>query len=350
MAPKRILLSSYRFHPSIGGQETSSLFLAKGFVERGHQVTVVTATPGDTHGYPYKVVREPSAGELYRLVRDADIVWQNHIALRHLWPLALLSRPLVFMHHISLRMLGDVKPHLGNLKRFVSRMGRNVFVSKALRDESALPGDIVPNSYDEKTFRVIPGIERDRDLVFVGRLRRYKGADLLVDAVADLAAQGIEAKTTVVGLGKEADALKAQAAEKGLAKLIDFPGPQTGEELARILNRHKILVIPSRCEEAFGIVGLEALACGCVVVAADSGGLPEVLGPAAKIFPKENSRSLAAILKTLLTDQRALDDVRRNIPAQLAKYDKSMILDACERVIDEATRASPSGTVGMARN
>jgi hypothetical protein len=57
---------SYHFHPSIGGLETSSRFVASGLTERGHDVTVVTATPDDGSKFPFEVVRR-------RLVREADV-------------------------------------------------------------------------------------------------------------------------------------------------------------------------------------------------------------------------------------------------------------------------------------
>jgi glycogen synthase len=110
----------------------------------------------------------------------------------------------------------------------------------------------LPKSYDEETFRLLPEIERDRDIAFLGRLVRYKGADLLIDAAARLAARGIQAKTIVIGQGPEEAALKQQAGAAGIAKLVEFAGPQQGEALAALLNRHEILVIPSRYDEAFG--------------------------------------------------------------------------------------------------
>ncbi|KAB2881876.1 MAG: glycosyltransferase family 4 protein, partial [Pseudorhodoplanes sp.] len=54
----RILISSYQFLPSIGGLETATLTLASGLAERGHEVTVVTATPADgPDGFPFRVCR-----------------------------------------------------------------------------------------------------------------------------------------------------------------------------------------------------------------------------------------------------------------------------------------------------
>jgi glycosyltransferase involved in cell wall biosynthesis len=168
--------------------------------------------------------------------------------------------------------------------------------------------------------------------------------------VADLTALGIAAKTTIIGLGKEEAALKAQAAAAGVAKLVEFPGPQQGEALARLLNRHRILVIPSRCEEAFGIVALEALASGCVVVAADSGALPEVVGPCGLIFPKDDKDALVAALKKLLLDSNEIDALRRHVPAQLARFRDTAVLDACEAVISDTVGSPPTGEARLAGN
>lgn len=346
----RIVLFSYHFHPSIGGLETSSRFLANGLTERGHDVTVVTATPDDGSKFPFPVVRRPGPLRLLRLVRDADVVWQNQISMRSLWPLFLIPRPLIIMHHIWLRARPGAEPRFGWLKRLACRMGQNVFVSKELQQEIGLPGTIVPNSYDDETFRLRPDIERDRDVAFLGRLVRYKGADLLIDAVARLAARGIQTKTTVIGQGPEATALKQQAANAGVGSLVDFAGPQRGEPLARLLNRHKILVIPSRYDEAFGIVALEALACGCVVVAADSGALQEVVGPCGATFPKEDASALTDLLEKLLSDRAIIDEFRRQIPAHLARFDKTAVLDACEAVIRETAEASTANMFRFARS
>jgi glycogen(starch) synthase len=334
-----ILLTSYQFHPSIGGLESASMLLASGLVERGHDVTVVTDTPGPIEGYPFHIVRRPRPMQMLRLVRAADVVWQNQVSLRRLWALLLVPRPLIIMHHVSFRWPEkdiEIGPRFGLLKRLACRMGRNVFVSSVLREDARLPGIVIPNSYDEKNFRIIPEIERDRDVAFLGRFVRFKGADILIDALAQLSKRGLRLRTTIIGIGPEEEALKARAAATSVADLIDFPGPAREEALARLLNRHRILVVPSRWEEPFGIVALEGLACGCVVVVADSGALPEVIGPCGLTVPKNDPAALAQALNRLLGDPAALENYRQRISAHLAKYSKAALLDACEAAILDA--------------
>jgi glycogen(starch) synthase len=331
----RILLTSYAFHPSIGGLETASMLLASGLAERGYDVTVVTQTPGPTEGCPFHIVRRPGLLQMLHLVRNADLVWQNQVSLRRLWAVMLVPRPLIIMHHIWLTTDVEAGPRFEFIKRLACRLGRNVFVSTALRDDARLPGTIIPNTYDEKRFRVIPGIERDRDVAFLGRIVRPKGADILVDAVAQLARNGRRLRATIIGVGPEEDMLKGRAAAAGVSDLIEFSGPKRDEELVRMLNRHRILVVPSRWEEPFGIVALEGLACGCVTVVSHSGALPEVIGPCGPTVPKDDPAALAVELDRLVSNPDILADYRRHAPQHLNHYTQTAMLDACEAVIRE---------------
>jgi glycosyltransferase involved in cell wall biosynthesis len=341
----RILISSYHFLPSIGGLETSTLTIASGLAERGHDVTVVTTTPADgPDRFPFRVVRNPGPAHLIGLVREADIVWQNHVSLRMLWPLLFVRRPLVIMHHIWLSDLAEVGIRFGALKRLACKLGTNVFVSDLLRRSARLPGQVVPNSYDETNFRLLPDIARDRDVIFLGRLVPYKGADVVVDAIGLLAARGRPANATIIGLGPEENALRARTDAAGIADRVTFAGPVRGEELARLLNRHQILVVPSRWEEPFGIVALEGLACGCVVAVADSGALPEVIGPCGPVFPKNDPAALAATLEELLQDPARLAAYRAQAPAHMKKFTKRTFIDACEAAIQDATAAATSAS------
>ena len=254
----RIVITSSVFHPSLGGIETTTHSLASGLIERGYDVTVVTSTPGGTEGYPYKVVRGPAPAAFLRLVRDSDLMWQNHISLRLLWPLIFMPRPLIIMHHIWLRSDAQTETRNGFIKRFACTFGRNVFVSSILRDGADLPGAIIPNTYSEQLFREIPGVVRDRDVVYLGRLKTFKGPDIVIDALAKLTAGNKRLMATMIGLGPQVDELKQRAEMAGIAAQIDFPGTMEGEALARTLNRHRILVVPSRWEEPFGLVALDS--------------------------------------------------------------------------------------------
>lgn len=330
----RILITSFDFAPSIGGIETAGTTLARGLAARGHDVTVVTATEGGTEpGDPFKVVRRPSPAALLNLVRGSDVVWQNHISLRFLWPLLIVRKPLVIMHHLVLATDVGSGPRYGALKRLACRLGQNAYVSEFLRKDARLPGPVLYNSYDAEVFRPMPEIARARDVVFLGRLQPYKGADILIDAVALLVRQGERVTATIIGGGPEASALKDRAAKLGVADRIDFTGPLRGEALAQKLNAHRVMAIPSRGHEALPITALEGIACGCVVIGTQSGGLPEAIGPCGPIVAQDDPAAMAEGVRALLNDAALYARYRDAAPAHLSRFTVDALIDAVETLI-----------------
>src|SRR4051794_41475126 len=138
----KILICSYDFYPRVGGTETAGMALAQGLCERGYAVTVVTTTAGakDDPSFPFAIVRQPGAAQLLRLFQAADLVWHNHVSLRLLWPLSLVRRPLVLVHHCPLTADTGPGPRFGALKRAACMLGRNAFVSDAYRISARLSG------------------------------------------------------------------------------------------------------------------------------------------------------------------------------------------------------------------
>ena len=141
------------------------------------------------------------------------------------------------------------------------------------------------NPYRDDIFFRIPGIAKDRDLFFVGRMVSDKGVDILVDAVHELHQRGLRPTLTLAGGGPEQPKLQDQVKALGLLDSVRFAGQVTDAELNELLNAHRIMVVPTRYGEGFGVAALEGIACGCVVVGSDCGGLPEAIGPARKLKP-----------------------------------------------------------------
>jgi glycogen(starch) synthase len=337
----RILICSYDFHPRVGGTETAGMTLATGLAERGYDITVVctTAGAGDDVAFPFSIVRRPGAGQLLRLFRAADLVWHNHVSLRLLWPLACVRRPLVLVHHSPLATDTGPGPRLGGLKRRACLLGSNAFVSEAYRRAARLSGPVIYNTYDEANFHGWPDVVRDRDVVFLGRLVREKGADRLIDALALLARRGTRLRATIIGSGPQEDSLKKQVSSHELRELVEFTGALRGEVLSRTLARHRMLAMPSRWFEGLPISAIEALACGCVVVGTDSGGLPEAIGPCGIVTARESAPELATALERLSADTALYESCSKPIAQHLKLFSKGALMDNCEQLIREATRA-----------
>ena len=332
----RILLASYPFHPAIGGIETASMLFAGELTRRGHEVTVVTMTAGeDEAGWPFAVRRRPGPGGLMALMRRADLVWLNNISLHLAWPAAVIGPPMVTTHQTWL-----APGWRSRVKwRFCTR-GGNVFISRAVAARAPLPGVVIGNPYDDGIFRILDQDDRDHEIVLVARLVADKGVDVLIDALAILAGQGLRPAATIIGDGPERGRLRARAAAAGLDGQLVFRGPLRGAALARELNRHRILAVPSRWPEPFGIVALEGAACGCVVVGTAGGGLAEAIGPCGPIVANGDPAGLARGLRHVLEDGAAAAGYRAGAAAHLARFTPAAIMDSYETIFQFAANGA----------
>ncbi|HJP83483.1 MAG TPA: glycosyltransferase family 4 protein, partial [Fimbriimonadaceae bacterium] len=249
-----------------------SLILAEHFMRAGHEVKVVTQTLDDSKApYPYPVLRQPDRKSLIEAVRWSEVVFHNNISLQTAWPLAFVRRPWVIVHQTWIRQVDGSIARQDKIKRFLLRFAHQIAISQAIADDVKGCRVLIGNCYNSSLFRKLPDVTRDRDLVFVGRLVSDKGVDLAIGAVAELRERGIETNLTIIGGGEEREALERQAAELGIQDRVRFTGPMQGEPLVAEINRHRIMVVPSRWKEPFGIVALEGIACGCAVVGSEGG-------------------------------------------------------------------------------
>jgi glycosyltransferase involved in cell wall biosynthesis len=162
-----------------------------------------------------------------------------------------------------------------------------VVASQFVKDEAVRTG------YDPAQISVIPyftslplamATPRANHVLFVGRLVREKGVDLLFDALSKMDGQWT---CTVVGDGMAAAKLRAHADSLGIAGRIRFAGWLNGAELAAEFEAASVVVVPSRWPEPFGIVGIEAMAHRRPVVAFRVGGIPEWLSDGVTGFAVE---------------------------------------------------------------
>jgi glycogen synthase len=301
----KILISSHCYAPSVGGIETVTALLAKEWLVAGHEVRIITQTADPAaQDHPCPVIRNPSPGELFQQIAWCDLYFQNNISLQTLWPAIILRKPTVIAHQtwLSTGISGWVK-HLA-----CRLAGRTSAISEAVRRECG--GDVViPNPYQDDIFGEDPRLERDGDLIFVGRLVSDKGADLIIQALGILSSRGLRPRLTIVGDGPEKDLLKDLVASSALENHVVFAGRKQGHELASLLRRHRIMIVPSRWAEPFGIVALEGIACGCVLIGSGRGGLPEAIGPCGTLFPNGDPQQLARQLERLLRDTSEFERV-----------------------------------------
>ena len=331
----KILIYSPLFYPKIGGLETIISILAHEFVYHQHKVKVISSTPAsDEKQFPFEVIRRPSLHQLLQLTRWCDIFFQGNISLKGIWPLLLIRKPLMVTHQSWYQRLNGNLSWQDYLKQFVTRFAINICASNALAERLQSKSTVIPNPYREDIFYEIPDIRRDKELVFLGRLVSDKGADLLLEAMAKLKILGITPKLTIIGIGPEESNLRQQAKRLEIDDRVEFVGAKVEKELVQLLNAHQILVVPSRWQEPFGIVALEGIACGCVVVGSEGGGLKEAIGPCGPTFPNGDVQALTQTLVELLTDTSKFSTYRANSTSHLSRHTSNAVAKAYLEVLE----------------
>lgn len=196
-----------------------------------------------------------------------------------------------------------------------------------LAEEGCAPGKtaVIPMGADLTDFftpAAQPARSRD-EILFVGRLAREKGADILLAALPRILQRWPQARLTLIGDGPEKVSLRDTARRFGLEQCVSFLGALPQAALAEHYRRAALLVLPSR-REGFGLVLAEALGCGCPVVAADLPAVRELLDgeDGGRLFRAEDVEALAAAVLALLADPAAA--------AELARRGRARVLELCD--------------------
>ena len=292
--------------------------LAEALRSEGQTVTVATNQEDAQAGERMKdVVSRPGFRQLLSLYKQADAVILQGPGMRLGWPLLWKRNKALMVHH-------TISPPKGGLcwaRTSLFRRATHAAVSHALKQKLNHPVRLVLlNPYDDKQFYRDPRVTPGRDVLLVGRLVAEKGAHVLVEALACLKRYGVSVRSTVVGAGPENDRLSEMVLKNGLQEDLDMKGPVLGANLADIYKQHRIVVIPSIGFEPFGLVALEAIASGCVVLASDTGGLREATGRCGVTVPPNDPNALADQLQSWLRSPEQLKRFQGGSEKHLAKH------------------------------
>jgi glycosyltransferase involved in cell wall biosynthesis len=143
-------------------------------------------------------------------------------------------------------------------------------------------------------------------IVFVGKMVRNKGVDVLAEAACRIAGEFPGLQLRLLGGGEESiiEAVRDRAAERGLEGMLDMPGYVDRRGLPDQLSAAHVLAAPSRYEGGPGFVYLEAMACGLPVIGCRGSGAAEVIrhGETGLLVPPDDVSALADALRRLLSD------------------------------------------------
>jgi glycosyltransferase involved in cell wall biosynthesis len=236
----------------------------------------------------------------------------------------------------TIPFLHDEDPRVGARKRAV-RAAADLYLAVTERAREALllegvPADriaVQPVGVDRTRFRPAGRGTAGRTVLYCGRLLREKGLLDLVRAVAALP----DARVVLAGEGPERPRLETAARALGVADRVRFAGPVRYAEIADLYATADVFCLPSvpapYWEEQFGMVLIEAMACGVPVVAAGSGAIPEVVGDAAVLVPPYAPAALAGALASVLDDPARREALASAGPARVAeRYDADRVAAA----------------------
>jgi glycosyltransferase involved in cell wall biosynthesis len=171
-------------------------------------------------------------------------------------------------------------------------------------------GHVVPNGIDAELFRPRPraalrnelSLDQGPVFVAVGRLNVEKGMDKAIEALARL---DHDARLVIVGDGEEREKLQQLARALRVDERVLFTGLQPHEMVAKYLAAADVFLFPTVRAEAAPLVLPQAMSCGLPVVASDIGGITEVVqrsGENGILIPPGDLRRLVSAMETLLQD------------------------------------------------
>ncbi len=364
----RILVLNWqdRLNPQAGGAEIHLHEIFGRLAAAGHRVRAVVGgwrgapgrveldgidvrRVGGRHSFPF-LAPHAVRDELAREAADVVVEDINKIPLyAPLW----LARPLIAL-----------VPHLFGTTAF-----REVAWPLAAAVWLAERG--VPRSYGEVPFEAIsegtaddlvrrgvareriavitPGIDHEMfvpgppdgrtgtpTLLYVGRLKRYKGIDVLFGALRRLLSRGVSARLLLAGRGDDRDRLERLVRTLDLSAHVRFLGFVDEADKVRRLQSAWVAVYPSP-KEGWGIANVEAAACGTPVVASDSPGLRESVrhGESGFLVPHRDVEAWAAALEALLGDAELRTRLGRGAIRHAAGFSWDRAAEATERHIRE---------------
>jgi len=149
--------------------------------------------------------------------------------------------------------------------------------------------------------------------LYVGRLKRYKGIDTILEAMAMLRGSGVGVELQIVGRGDDSDRLQHLTHRLGLSDSVRFLGFVDEEKKRNLLRQAWAVVFPS-AKEGWGIVNVEAAACGTPAIASDSPGLRESVrdGQTGILVPHGNAPAFAQALERFVARPDLVTSLGRN--------------------------------------
>lgn len=201
----------------------------------------------------------------------------------------------------------------------------------------------IPNWVDTEIFKPNPaakGKDETRSILYVGRMVKHKGIEIIIRALNDLLKKGINIKGIFVGDGPDREFFISMSNKLGIREHVEFPGflsPETSiERLVNYYSKADVFVLLSKSEGQSKVL-LESMSCGTPVIAYETGGIPEIVTEDVGVLLKERSvEALKRAICELLSNDNKRREMGKNARQKVQKmYSKNVILPKIERVYCE---------------
>lgn len=232
------------------------------------------------------------------------------------WAVALIKRKpyIVTLHGSDMVFAGKYSWVRWFTKLCLNNAKKVIAVSHALANDCRKMGikdeliEVIPNGVDTDFF--VPGfLPKKNTLLYVGSLTNGKGVNYLIESMPIVWNCYPDVDLIITGDGPQRISW-LELSEKFNKNKIHFTGTKNREEIRLELQQSKILVLPS-LHEGFGVVLIEALACGTPCIASRVGGIPDILNENVGILVNPgNANDLADAILQLLSDQAIYDQMR----------------------------------------
>jgi glycosyltransferase involved in cell wall biosynthesis len=295
--------------PAYGGIEEVVRLLCEGLAERGHDVTLFAAPGSASRAEVVTVLESPHPDEIQKAQFEADHVARVFGAVDDA---AARGEPYDVIHdhvgHTALAMADRVGPPLvhtlhgpftDDACRFYAEHGAKaciVAISQAQLDDAPPEmggGRVVHNPIDcaEWPFEA----DKDDFVLWIGRMSPDKGPDRAIAAAGEAGVRVVLAGPVQPGQ----EAYFAEQVEPALGDGVEYVGEADAERKRELYRRARALLMPIRWPEPFGLVMVEALACGTPVIAFPEGSAPEVVEDGRTGFVVADEHEMAAAIGRL---------------------------------------------------
>lgn len=340
----KLLYWTELFWPYIGGVEVLSLQLIKALLCRGHDVSVVTSHGSlelpnsdrhegiDIYRFPIlEALQRRNPTQILRIQKKiielkqqirADVVHVNlsdpgvffHLQTEKAWPCPTLLSFQVSPGHLLAGQKSLVGKALQKAAWVTTPSQAVLNQLKKLGAPISKKSSVIPNATAITAIEPTPLPWSMPILLCVGRLVEDKGFEYAIRALSLLPEKLKGVRLVIAGDGPDKARLQSIIEQLGLADRIELPGWIKPELISKVINRATVIIIPSICFEAFGLVAAEAGLMKRPVIASNIGGIPEAVihGQTGLLFYPGDVKQLASAIVKFLSNKRQANRMGKN--------------------------------------